>query len=201
MGDRAEQFGQGVLPGCEAVRLPDALVRFCQFMALGHDPETGEKLNQTEAAEKAGIGNSKDSARKLASYYMRDERVKNLIARLREDRWQSLMLQQHEVVEGYRELLDKSLGRRKIKRTLVDDEGVRSDVDAYDFRPGEAERALKAMAEITGLLGAEKKQNGSAGGGESAGQGRELNSTERAARVIELLKRARAVGDRPAAAG
>jgi hypothetical protein len=176
------------------MRLPDNLVRFCQLVAIGYDEETGEKLTNTAAAEKAGIGNSKDSARRLASHYLKDQRVGNLIERLREDRWQAMKLGQLETIALMRELADIYTTKRKIKRTIVTPEdGNTVDVEVYEFRPAEAERLVKTMAEITGLTGV-KQGNGVSGGGESAVEGRELSGTERSARVIELLKRTGIMG-------
>ena len=199
-GQAAEQQGQGVLPGLAIARMSPKLVRFCRLMASGFDPDTGNKVKtQTHAAELAGLGNTPASCKELASRTMKDARVAAYIEELRQDQWQEFQLQQLEVVQGYRELLDKSLGRVKVRRTVEMEGGVYADIDMHEFKPSEAERALKAMAEITGLMGV-KASGGVDRTGDTVAE-RELSATERGARVIELLKRAGVVGTGQAVAG
>lgn len=52
-------------------------VKFSKLVALGYDPETGNKIKSlTQAAIICGIGGNKDSARKLASRYNQNPKIK-----------------------------------------------------------------------------------------------------------------------------
>lgn len=196
-----------MLPGFAEARLTEAQVRFCQLVAIGFD-DSGKKLNQTDCAVRAGIGDTKSSSKALASRYMQDARFKAMIWQIRNESLGDLRLHNNEIVMGLRELADISLGRKSVKKTVIDnvvseDDGGKSEnrseartFAVYDPDLGQAHQALKTMGTITGLISSDKR--GAAGSGSSGSAdgpaARELNGVERAARVVELLKRSGAMG-------
>jgi hypothetical protein len=166
-------------------------VKFSKLVALGYDPETGDKIKSlTQAAIICGIGGNKDSARKLASRYNQNPKIKKLIAYFREETWEEDKIHHSEILNRYRDLVDKCVGNKAVKISVKDGDEKYIDVDVLVFKPSEAQRVLSDMADIAGMKGAKSVDNKKA---KDAGiyNHIELNPTERTARIIHLLKKVR----------
>jgi hypothetical protein len=188
---------QTALPGYELFSgVTSQQVAFAKLVALGYDPKNGDKIKSlTHAAILAGVGSTKDSSRILASRYNKSPKIIKLIAYFRGETWEEDKLHHSEILSRYRDLADKCLGNKYITLTIEGDgDKEPTEVEYKVFKPSEAQRALSDMADMAGLKGAKAKDDNTSWTGVSGIESRELSGTERAARVIQLLKSAGSVG-------
>ncbi len=159
-----------MLPGFAAVRLTPPQERFCQLMAAGFDDD-GNKLNQTECAIKAGIGNSKASSKTLAARYLKDKRFISRIKELEIESFGEMQIHNNEIIQGLRKVVQFSLGEKRLNRTVVDKQvddagsvtSIATTHQVYEPDLNQAHNTLKTMGTITGLITDKQKVEHSGG--------------------------------------
>lgn len=140
---------------------------FALILFLGFDPKTQEPCpTNTDAAVAVGLGNTRNSSKTMGNRYKDHPIVLHELDRLRGD----LALSKGEVLAGWRDLLERSVGKKPRLVPLYDNEGKplknasgkHLHQEVYDYDGKLAETVLGKMALATGLI--ETKDNDSGSG-------------------------------------
>lgn len=173
MSNKSQQLGLEGVPDEERQRQSRIVVSFeqklrdfAQVLFLGFDPKTQEVCpTNTDAAVAVGLGNTRGSAKTMGNRYKNHPIVTHELERLRGE----LALSKGEVLAGWRDLLERSTGKKPRLVPLYDGEGKplkngsgkQLHQEVYDYDGKLAETVLGKMALASGLIETTDNTDGS----------------------------------------
>lgn len=156
-----DKHDQGVIEGFEGSRLTPLQFSFAQIR--GTHPKNKE-FTDAKCLELAGSTAGKASLDAIASKYMKDPLVKQMIERERTAQGKRFVLHGDQLVADAVTVKDMAMGRLPMIASKVDDDGELVIESAYGVNLGAAKSALELLMRHKGMLKDKQELTGADGG-------------------------------------